>query len=501
MEWKVQQQKSSAHGEASPPRTCVVVGAGIRGREIYGQWMRRHPQRARVVAVAEPNEARRVAMAREHALPAERCFADWRELLAGPRIADACLVTTQDRGHTEPAIAALEAGYTVLLEKPMATTPEECRLLVETADRTGNELRVCHVMRYAPLFQAAYRAVAAGDIGRVLHVEHSENVAYWHFAHSYVRGPWRRRDESSPLILAKSCHDLDIIHWLTGSFVKRVQSFGSRVFFREESAPAGAPERCTDGCPVADTCLWYAPRLYLDGQSLYHTTRYASSPVIRAVGAVVKRLFRSRFRRWPATVISDDLSREARLEALKSGPYGRCVYRCDNDVPDQQSITLELDGGITATMGLHGFSYLDGRWFRIDGSEGTIQGRFTYAGQELLLHRHEGRSRTLYRAGLDPGGHGHADAALMEAFFPAPDAARRAAPENRAAPAHRAAHTRAAPEPGAAPARRAAPEHGASRSLSSAAESLESHLAAFAVERSRVEGRVVELTEFRGEAH
>ncbi|MFW5785631.1 MAG: Gfo/Idh/MocA family oxidoreductase [bacterium] len=462
----MQHRKGPRNDGVSTPRTCVVVGAGIRGREVYGRWIRRHSKRARVVAVAEPNAARRAEMSREHAIPPERSFADWRELLDGPPVADVCLVTTQDRDHTEPAVAALEAGYAVLLEKPMATTPEECRRLVTTAERTGNELRVCHVMRYAPLFQAAHRAIAAGEIGRVLHLEHSENVAYWHFAHSYVRGPWRRRDESSPLILAKSCHDLDIIHWLAGSFVTRVQSFGSRVFFRQESAPPGAPERCTDGCPVAESCLWYAPRLYLDGQSLYHTTQYAASPVIRVAGRLVKRFLRSRFRRWPATVISDDPSREARMQALRTGPFGRCVYRCDNDVPDQQSITLEFENGITATMGLHGFSFLDGRWFRIDGSEGTLQGRFTYAGQELRLHRHEGRSRFLYRTGLDPGGHGQADSALMEAFFPEP-----AALSESAAPT----------------------------SLSSAAESLESHLAAFAAERSRVEGRVVELTELRGE--
>jgi predicted dehydrogenase len=450
------------HGQGDG-RTCVVIGAGIRGREIYGRWIARHPARARVVAVAEPNAERRHTMAGEHGLAEDRQFTDWRELLNRPRLADTCLVMTQDQDHTEPATAALRAGYHVLLEKPMATTPAECRQLVRTAEETKRELRVCHVMRYAPLFQRAHAAVADGRIGRVLHIEHSENVAYWHFAHSYVRGQWRRSDESSPIILAKSCHDLDIIYWLVGAPYRRVHAFGSRVHFRSESAPAGAPARCTDGCPVAESCVWYAPRLYLEGQPIAHVTQYATSPVVRVLGRLAKPLMRRRFRRWPATVISDDLSRQARLDALKTGPYGRCVYHCDNDVPDQQSINLEFENGITASMSLHGFSYLDGRWFRIDGSAGTLRGHFTYAGQELRLHRHEGASELLYRSGLDAGGHGEADAALMEAYFP----------------------------------RAAAPTAGDSRSLTSAAESLESHLAAFAVEQSRSEGRIVTLKEER----
>lgn len=443
------------------PKRCVVIGAGIRGREIYGRWIAAHPDRAQVIAVAEPNRDRREAMAKEHGIASDRAYADWRELLAEAPAAEACLVTTQDQAHTEPALRALEAGYDVLLEKPMATTPEESISLVRKAEETGRELRVCHVLRYAPLFRAARQAISDGAIGQVMHVEHSENVAYWHFAHSYVRGPWRRSDQASPVILAKSSHDLDILHWLVGAAIARVHAVGTLSFYRPESAPAGAPPRCTDGCPVADTCLWYAPRMYMDGEALVHTMQYAASPFTRLAGGVAKRFMRGRFRRWPATVISDDLSREGRRRALETGPYGRCVFHCDNDVPDEQSLSIEFAGGVTATMGLHGASYLDGRWFRIDGSAGTLQGHFTYAGQELVLHRHGGRSRRLYRAGLDSRGHGHADSALMEAFFP---------------------------RPGQTP---------PALSRSSAADSLESHLAAFAAERSRKEGRVVALDEFR----
>jgi predicted dehydrogenase len=460
-----------------------VIGAGIRGREIYGQWIARHPTRARVMAVAEPNPTRRDAMARQHGIPPERRYADWRELLQGPAIADVCLITTQDSEHTGPARAAMDAGYRVVLEKPMATSAEDCRYLTDHARKTGTDLQVCHVLRYAPLFQAARRAILDGRIGRVLHVEYSENVAYWHFGHSYVRGPWRRIDESSPLILAKSCHDLDIIHWLVASPVRRVHSFGSRLFFRPESAPAGAPERCTDGCPAAQRCLWYAPRLYRDGRPLIHTMAYARSPAIRVAGRALERLMRGRFYRWPATVVSDDSTKESVMNALQTGPYGRCVFRSDNDQPDQQSVNLEFENGVTASMSLQGFSYLDGRWFRIDGSEGTLQGRFTFAGHRLRLHRHGGRSRLLYHAGLDPGGHSHADSALMDHIF--------------------GAHA----QDGTADGMKGQGEgDGDNASIagpgghSSAAVSLESHLAAFAAERSRREGVVVTMRDMRSDA-
>src|SRR5579872_777399 len=252
-------------GVVSPtPIEAVLVGAGARGTLAYGATALQHPETLRFVAVAEPNPERRARFARQHGLPAARCFATWEELLAEGRLAPALVCATLDRLHVAPAVAALEAGYDVLLEKPMAPTASECLAMVRAAESTGRLLMVCHVLRYAPFFATLHAIVSSGRLGEIVTIEHRENVAYWHMAHSYVRGNWRNAAISSPMILAKCCHDLDLIVWMTADNpVRRLHSFGSLSHFRPEQAPPGATERCTDGCPAAESCPFYAPRVYL----------------------------------------------------------------------------------------------------------------------------------------------------------------------------------------------------------------------------------------------
>ncbi|MHA1167739.1 MAG: Gfo/Idh/MocA family protein [Candidatus Hodarchaeales archaeon] len=248
---------------SSSPVKAVLIGAGDRGQNVYGRWSLRHQEKLVFVAVAEPDAGRREKFAVDHGIPENRRFTSWEELLDQGLLAKACLVCTQDQMHVEPAIKALRAGYHVLLEKPMAITAEGCKLLVQTAEETGKQLRICHVVRYTELFARMKKAVKDGLIGNIVNIEHSENIAYWHYAHSYVRGPWRRADEASPIILTKTCHDFDILYWLVESPVKHIQSFGELSFYCEKNAPSGAPKRCTDGCPVEETCPWYAPRFYV----------------------------------------------------------------------------------------------------------------------------------------------------------------------------------------------------------------------------------------------
>ncbi|HLJ67689.1 MAG TPA: Gfo/Idh/MocA family oxidoreductase, partial [Chloroflexota bacterium] len=244
------------------PIEAVLVGAGARGTLAYGATALQHPETLRFVAVAEPNPERRARFARQHGLPAARCFATWEELLAEGRLAPALVCATLDRLHVAPAVAALEAGYDVLLEKPMAPTASECLAMVRAAESTGRLLMVCHVLRYAPFFATLHAIVSSGRLGEIVTIEHRENVAYWHMAHSYVRGNWRNAAISSPMILAKCCHDLDLIVWMTADNpVRRLHSFGSLSHFRPEQAPPGATERCTDGCPAAESCPFYAPRV------------------------------------------------------------------------------------------------------------------------------------------------------------------------------------------------------------------------------------------------
>jgi len=461
------------------PLTAILIGAGNRGYEAYGPYALAHPDEIRFVAVAEPRQARRARFAQAHGIPPERRFHTWQDLLAQGRIADTALVCTLDRAHVAPTVAALETGYHVLLEKPMAATLANCVRLVQVAERTGRLLQICHVLRYTPFFSILHDIVASGRLGDVITVEHRENAVYWHMGHSFVRGNWRDSQVESPMILAKCCHDLDILYWNLGP-CRRLNSFGSLIHFRAENAPAGAPERCTDGCPAADDCPWYAPRLYLELIPLMHVARHSpiaserlgsrlalEHPALvsaaRRLIPPLDRLFD--YRDWPVSVISEDASPEARLRALETGPYGRCVYRCDNDVVDHQTVNVEFESGASGVMVMHGHSHEESRTMRYDGTRATLRARFAYGmGDVIEIHDHlTGRVEHIHpQAG--GSGHGGGDAGVMAAFV------------------------RAVRDPSAAL---------RLQSATTSRESLESHLMAFAAEQARVETSIVEMAAYR----
>ncbi len=412
------------------PLEAVVLGAGHRAREAYGPYVLEHPNEARIVAVAEPNPVRRRQFVEKFNIDAAMCFASWEDLMARPQLAPALLNLTQDQLHVPSTMAALERGYHVLLEKPMAQTPEECVRLVQAAERTRRMLQICHVLRFTPFFSQLHEIVSSGRLGQIISVEHRENIVYWHMAHSFVRGHWRNRAGSSPLILAKCCHDLDILYWNHGP-CKRLSSLGSLIHFRSENAPPGAPLRCTDGCPVEDECPFYAPRIYAGPD-----------------GA------------WPRAVISETQTVEARMEALRSGPYGRCVYHCDNDVVDHQVIAMEMESGVSVSMTFVGHSPREGRTLRIDGSRATLRGKFIAREYEIQILDHvTNRTETLAIEGARSG-HGGGDYGIMKAFI-------------------------------------GALRSNSIETLTSARNSMESHLMAFAAEQARLEGSVVQMADYR----
>ena len=431
------------------PLTAVMIGAGNRGYEAYGPYALAQPEQIRFTAVAEPIEERRVLFAQTHNISSKHQYHSWEDLLNQGRIADLALICTMDQMHVEPTNIALEAGYDVLLEKPMADTLPGCIQLVQTAERTGHLLQIAHVLRYIPFFSTLQEIVTSGRLGDVITVAHRENVSYWHMAHSFVRGLWRNSQTTSPMILAKCCHDLDILYWLFGP-CQQLSSFGLLAHFRPENAPPHAPERCTDGCPVADTCPWYAPRLYLDLIPLKHTMPGLETAVD--------------YQDWPISVISEDTSREARRRALKTGPYGRCVYHCDNDVVDNQVISMFSESGITVTLVMQGHSHKEGRTMRYDGTRATLIGRYYLDEQVIEIHDHlNGTVETIYptlpTTGAGATGHASGDEGLMAAFIQA--------------------------------------VNGSDRALTTARNSLESHLMAFAAEEARVCGTVINMNEFR----
>ncbi len=416
--------------------TAAVIGAGQRGRFTYGGQALAHPERLRIVAVAEPDALRREAMAREHGLGADRRFEDWRELLAQPRLADAAVVATSDTLHVAPALAALARGYHVLLEKPIAPEPTDCERVVEAAERADRILQIGHVLRYTPFYQRVHEIVASGQLGRVWHIELKEHVGAWHMAHSFVRGRFRNRELAAPILLAKSCHDLDLLVWLAQARPARVASFGRLSGYTAARAPRGAPERCTQGCPVQASCAHDAVRFYLGPDA--------------ALAKV-----------WPWSDVSPDPSREARRRALENGPYGRCVFRCDNDVLDHQLVAIEFEDGLTAAFSVHGHAVHESRVLRITGEQGELRGVLERG--ELELFRHGSLASTREQIAGSPLGHFGGDVGLVAHFV---DVVKRGAPQ-----ALRAAGR----------------------------EALEGHLLGFAAERAREQGRVIDLEPYRRE--
>ncbi|MHA2156163.1 MAG: Gfo/Idh/MocA family protein [Candidatus Hodarchaeales archaeon] len=460
--------------------TAVIIGAGNRGKDVYGQYAQIYPDEIKIIAVAEPNEIRRREFASQHNLQADRIYESWETLLAEPKIADVAIITTQDRLHTQPSLQAMEMGYQVLLEKPMAPNLKECVRLVKKANETGSQLRIAHVLRYTEFFQTLKSLITNGRIGEIMTIDLRENISYYHYAHSFVRGNWNNLKKSSPMILAKSCHDLDLLYWLVGVPAKFISSFGSLLHFHPGNAPVGATPRCLDGCLATTSCKYYAPRIYIDIIPLLRIAIKSTSREVRILANLalhrprifhfLKRYIPS-FRRienydgWPVSVITDDLSISGKWKALETTDYGKCVYFSENDVVDHQVVNLEFENKVTATFTMHGFSHEEGRTIRVDGTTGTIIGEFLDSGPKLTLYDHFEGSETIVldqSIGVDTqSGHGGGDFRLMRSFI---DSIR---------------------------------DNTNGDLLTSAKASLESHILAFASEESRLKKKVVSLEEFK----
>ncbi len=341
------------------------------------------------MAAVDPNPDRLRRFGETHGIPDERRFQSVEALWASDRFADACIIAGPDRMHERAAVAALEAGYHTLVEKPMATSLDGARAIRDTAMRHPGRLHVAHVLRYTPFFRTLHEVVTSGRLGDIVTVAHRENVWAFHMAHSFVRGNWGRAAESAPMIVTKCCHDFDILTWNLSSPVKRMSSAGSLMTFHPERAPHGATERCADGCPI-EACPYDARSIYLD----------------------------PRFTGWPVHVITHDLSPEGRLAAIQGGPYGRCVYLAGSDVVDHQVVTMETETGTTVTLSMHGHSDAEERTMRYDGSRATLRGRFGRV-QEITVAEHATGSVETIPIAQPSGGHGGGDDGIVTAFLEA----------------------------------------------------------------------------------
>lgn len=411
------------------PVKLIIVGAGSRGSR-YAQFALEHPELCRVVAVAEPRDYFRERLGQLHSIEPDRLFNDWHELAGQPRLADAVIIATKDADHLEPAEAFAGLGYDILLEKPLAPDPKSCQRITEAAIANNIILAVCHVLRYTSYTQKLKQLLDSGLIGDIVSVHHLEPVGFWHYAHSFVRGNWRNQAETSFMLLAKSCHDIDWLRYIIGQPCLQVSSFGSLKHFRKEEKPpeAGAATRCLS-CAYEPACPYSAKRIYFNFLRQGRTD-------------------------WPLDVITTDFTEEGVTTALEEGPYGRCVYECDNDVVDHQVVNLLYEKGITATFTMVGTSELRYRETLIFGTRGEIRGD----GDKLIHYDFlTGRKEEIVTTQPNDhlSGHGGGDYAIMEHFVAA------------------------------------VAEKNPALILSGPLDSLETHLTVFAAEKSRLEGRTV----------
>ena len=414
--------------------TLAIIGAGARGHN-YASYAKHFPDRLKIVAVADPDDFRRNRMAGEYDIPPERRFKSYEEFCSHPKMCDAVAVCTQDHLHEGPAVACAKLKYHILLEKPMAPTAEACKRIAAAVKEAGVMLSVCHVLRYTRFTAVLKEILKSGEIGEIISVQHLEPVGFWHQAHAYVRGNWRNEKESSNMLLAKSCHDIDWLLDIIGKKCRMIQSFGTLRHFRKSEQPTGASDRCCS-CPheIESCCPYSAYKIYFRDRLIKGNTG------------------------WPTNVLTPDPTPESLAKALNDGPYGRCVYACDNDVVDHQVVNMSFEDGTSASMTMTAFTFHGARKTRIFGTLGEID-----TDSKIITIRRflDNSSRTVdVNVANDGGilsGHGGGDFGLMESFISA------------------------------------VADNDFSRNLSGIDETLASHLMVFAAEESRKNNKVVFL--------
>lgn len=331
------------------PITAITLGAGARGN-VYGNYAVSYPKNLDIVGVAEPIKIRNERYTKKHNIDEKNRFDTWERVFERPKFADAIIITTPDNLHYAPCMKALEMGYDILLEKPISPSEKECRDILKLAKKTNRIVAVCHVLRYAPYFIKLRETIQSGVLGKVVSIQHFEPIEHIHMSHSYVRGNWHNSKQTTPIILAKSCHDLDILRWMLGKPTKSIQAFGDLSWFKKENAPEGSTARCTDGCKVENSCPYSALQIY------------------------------HRKRSW--TYVFDlpenkDEHAEFLLNQLKTTNYGRCVYRMENDQPDHYTTNILFEDNITASFSMEAFTSYSGRRTRVMGTLGDVVGDMT----------------------------------------------------------------------------------------------------------------------------
>ncbi len=331
--------------------TVAILGCGSRGAFAYGRLMHKWEDKYKIVSICDIDKAQLKRIGEQFSIPEDNRFLTEEEFFKQKR-ADVLVVGTQDRDHVRQSVKALELGYDLLLEKPISPVKEELYELLEAQKKYGGEVLVCHVLRYAPAYMKVKEILDSGVIGKLIRMEGLEQVRYAHQAHSFVRGNWRREEETSPMIMQKCCHDLDMIQYYIGSPCESVYSNGDLSFFKPENQPEGAADRC-ENCKYINTCPYSAELEYVQAW-INDNKPYG----------------------WPYNVVDPDhnpFTEESLRAGYQNGPYGKCVFKCDNNVVDNQVVDMTFANGVRATLTMTAFTGRGGRTYTFHGTHGEIQ--------------------------------------------------------------------------------------------------------------------------------
>ncbi len=368
------------------PIKVLLLGAGNRGMYAYGEYAKMNPKMMKIAAIAEPDDAKRKKIQMDHKIPDDYAFSSWEDGFVNmPVGTEAVIITTQDKMHIGPIREAMKRNMHILCEKPIVPTAEECRALEPEAVKYNKVFIIAHVLKYTAFFSKIKKMLHAGRIGKLIGIDLQEHVGHIHMSHSFVRGNWRNLQESPPMILAKSCHDMDMLLWLAGADCESLNSYGALNYFKPENAPPGAPKRCLDGCPHMLDCPYHVSKIYLTNDT-----------------------------DWPVNVITTDLSIEGRVKALENGPYGRCVFHCDNNVVDHQTVQMKFANGVTATFTMTGFSMNITRQITLFGTAGEISGDLD--GNTITVKEFSSRNIEKIDVAIPFGGHSGGDVNLATEF-------------------------------------------------------------------------------------
>lgn len=374
--------------------TVAIIGVGARGADAYGWLIHEAKDKFNIVSLCDLRQERLDRFSKEFEVPVNACFTDEKEFFKEKR-ADILLIATPDDHHVKHCLKGFALGYDIMMEKPITDNKEECDAVLAAQKKAGKKALVCHVLRYAPAFLKTAELLDGGEIGKLVAINALERVGFAHQTHSYVRGNWRTTKTAAPMILAKCCHDLDLLQFYAKSPCKSVSSVGDLVYFKEENAPEGSAARCMD-CQYADTCASSAKLHYLNH---WETLGKPED-------------------RWPFNIICNaPVTKEKLLKAVTEGPYGRCVFRCDNDVVDHQFTQMTFENGVKASLLMTAYTALGGRRIHFHGTKGELV--LDEMENTIRLHKYGQDAEIIPLANLNEKGYGHGggDAGLVNKLY------------------------------------------------------------------------------------